>query len=150
MDKNLQPLLVTPDVLERGVIRDRDAANQVRDFSGLRYGTITPTDLDAIVEFGNRAFILIELKRGQAPLMTGQGLLLERTVQRIRGGGAVAIAIVASHETPLEKDIDVAGAEVRMFFTLSAWEEPVASITVREMLDRFLIENGLGYYVSRQ
>jgi hypothetical protein len=47
---------------DRGVIRDVKYASEWRDYSGLCYGTITPTDLDGLIDFRNRLFILIEIK----------------------------------------------------------------------------------------
>ena len=35
---------------ERGVIRNRQFAQQIRDFSGLRFGKITPTATDRLLE----------------------------------------------------------------------------------------------------
>ena len=47
---------------DRGKIRDATLIDRLRDFSGLRYGRITPTDIDAFMEFGNKAFVFIEAK----------------------------------------------------------------------------------------
>ena len=45
---------------ERGVIRNRQFAQQLRDFSGLRFGKITPTDIDGFMDFGDRLFVVLE------------------------------------------------------------------------------------------
>ena len=37
------------DDLDRGKIRNRECAGQLKDFSGLRFGKITPTDIDGFV-----------------------------------------------------------------------------------------------------
>ncbi len=36
---------------QRGKIRNKNAVARLRDFSGLRYKTITPMDIDAFLEF---------------------------------------------------------------------------------------------------
>ena len=46
---------------ERGVITNRARARQIRDFSGLQIGTITPTDLDGLIEFHDECFIFCEI-----------------------------------------------------------------------------------------
>jgi len=40
----------------RGKIEHRDRARQIRDFSNLRYGNITPTDIDGLIEYQNKCF----------------------------------------------------------------------------------------------
>lgn len=62
---------------ERGKIRNREHV-PVKDFSGLRYGKITPTDIDGFVEFKDKIFILLELKFGDSVLKYGQRTALER------------------------------------------------------------------------
>lgn len=57
------------DDRQRGIIRHRRRRLQVNDFSVLRYGRITPTDIDGFLDFGGRAFVFIELKHGDVPAM---------------------------------------------------------------------------------
>jgi len=44
----------------RGTIRNATSALQLRDYSGLCWDRITPTDIDGLIDFGGRAFVLFE------------------------------------------------------------------------------------------
>ena len=48
---------------KRGKIGNRRRALQIRDFTGLRWGNITPTDIDALIDFGDKVFVFIEVKK---------------------------------------------------------------------------------------
>ena len=63
---------------EPGIFRNREYAKQLKSFSGLRFGKITPTDIDGFLDFGNNVYVFIETKHGDAPLPYGQKLALER------------------------------------------------------------------------
>lgn len=121
----------------RGKIRNRKYATQVRDFTGLRYGTITPTDIDGFTDFGDKIFIFIETKYKNAELPYGQKLHLQRLVDAIQQSGRHALGIVAEHEH-VEEDIDVANCKVREI----RWEEQWIGIdnkhTVRKTMDKLL------------
>ena len=41
----------------RGVIQNRDRKKQIIDFSGLKYGKITPTDIDGLIEYKDKAMM---------------------------------------------------------------------------------------------
>lgn len=128
---------------ERGVIRNRAAASQLRDFSGLRYGRITPTDIDAYMEFGGRLFIFIEGKFGGASLPRGQMLALERLVDAMHlPPQRYAALIVAQHETQ-GTDVDIASAGVRAWRWGGKWRQPVErGITVRRAINRLVAAYG--------
>jgi hypothetical protein len=46
----------------RGTITNRARFIQAIRFDGMKFGRITPTDIDAAIEFDNRLFIFIEAK----------------------------------------------------------------------------------------
>ena len=60
------------------LIRNSNQVKQAIDFSGLQNGKIHPSDIDAVLEFNNEVLILIEVKRINNKIPTGQRLLLER------------------------------------------------------------------------
>jgi len=68
---------------ERGVIKNKKYFNQPLIFEGLRWNTITPTDIDACIDFKNKVFIFIEVKYGNIDLNVGQKILIERLVNNI-------------------------------------------------------------------
>lgn len=128
---------------QRGVIRNRQYATQIRDFSGLRYGNITPTDGDFEIEYHNICWVFGELKHGSAPLPYGQRLALERKCDDI-SHAKPTIVIVASHDT--SGDIDVANTTVTEFRFDCRWVVPKNKTTTKELIGRFIkwAETGKG------
>lgn len=125
--------------VSRGVIRNEEFAKTLKDFSGMRFGTVTPTDIDGFIEFGNKDFILIELKHGNSPLPFGQKLALERLVDSIATDKAKnAILIVGSHNAGPSHRIDTANCIVSMYRSRSRWYQPQQSITVKMLVDAYL------------
>lgn len=118
--------------MDRGVIRNRQFATQIRDFSTLRIGTITPTDVDGLIEYRNKCFILIETKHGNSELPRGQELALERLCDSMN---KPTMLIVASHNT--DGDIDVGGCVVTKYRYAKVWHKP-KWITVTEMCKSFI------------
>lgn len=121
----------------RGVIKNRQFANQVKDFSGLLYRKITPTDIDGLMDFGNKVFVLIELKYGDCEVKTGQKLAIERVVDNLQELGKPTIAIIARHNS--EGDIDVANCSVDQIRFEKRWI-PQRNPRVKLVIDKFLLK----------
>lgn len=119
----------------RGIIRNRQYATQIRDFSGMRFGSITPTDIDGYIEYRGRCHVLIELKYGEARLPYGQKLALERLCDDLEQAKPT-LAIIASHTCV--GDIDVAGATVTETRFHGKWYPREDGASVREMTERFI------------
>ncbi len=96
---------------ERGVIRNRKYAQQIRDFSKLRFGKITPTDIDAFLDFQDKVFIFIESKYKDSQLPYGQRLALERLADSTWKSGKHTLLIIASHVK--DGDIEYSSCMVR-------------------------------------
>jgi hypothetical protein len=122
---------------ERGKIRNRDHV-PTKDFSGLRYGKITPTDIDGFMEFGDRTFIFIELKFGDAVLKYGQKLAMERLCDACESDQRTSIALVARYNTQGEDAVDVAPLPVSEYRINRKWHKPKNGITVRQAIDQIL------------
>jgi len=121
----------------RGKIRNRKVAKQLRDFSGLRWGTITPTDIDGFFEIGDRIFVFIEVKYKDAPMPNGQRIAFERLIDIVDEKKS-AILVIGTHEEESENDIDVANCLVKKYRTKTEWKEPKGKITIRQILDKFI------------
>lgn len=119
----------------RGAIRNRSFANQVKDFSGLRFGNITPTDIDGLLDFHGRAWVKMEFKHGDSQLPHGQRLALERLCDDCERSGKPSLLLIARHDTT--GDIDCAGAHVVEFRWRYKWHRPTAVTTVRQAVERF-------------
>jgi hypothetical protein len=121
---------------DRGKIRNREYAQQLKDFSGLRFGKITPTDIDGFMDFGNKVFVFIETKHGDAPLPVGQKLALERLCDASMDAKKASVVLVAHHQTL--GDIDVASLPVDLLRMNKKWRKPKKEMTVREAVEQFL------------
>ena len=124
-------------MIERGKIRNENYAKQLRDFSGLRYGNITPTDIDVFMEFGDKDFVFVEAKYGKADLPLGQKLALERLVDCVGETHRQSLLIIAYHNVPYSDYVDIAKCGVKEYRSNHQWRKPKNNITVREMIDKF-------------
>jgi hypothetical protein len=120
------------------LIRSKVHLQQVRDFRGLRFeGGISPTDIDAFLDFGNEVFIFIETKHGATALPSGQRKAFERLCDACAETGKASLVLIASHNTA--DDIDVAQLPVVLIRHNGKWRKPHKPITVRRAVDDFLI-----------
>lgn len=126
---------------EPGVIKYRARAKQLHDFRGLRFGNITPTDIDGLIEYQNKAHIFIESKVSGVELPHGQKLALERLcddLQRVKP----TLIIVCEHDNPPEMDIDVASTRVAMIRYKGAWIVIHRKTNTRDVIERFIAKYG--------
>ena len=129
--------------VRRGTIRHVARKQQINDFSGLRYGNITPTDIDGLIEYRGKYWIFIEVKYMDTILPFGQRLALERMVVDTSMGGKCSVAIVAEHNMhDVKKSVLVAGCNVREYYygrsgRASKWQYPKQPMTVHRLIDRF-------------
>ncbi len=135
----------------RGKIINRERARQQIDFSGLRFGNITPTDIDyppiaGAIEYKNKAYIFMEFKYENAKMAFGQRLFHERHTDDLEYRKPT-ITIIASHNThDCNENIDAANASVREYRYKRKWTLISArlKITVRKMIELFLGNLGIG------
>lgn len=122
----------------RGTITNRARFIQAIKFDGMKFGRITPTDVDAAIEFDNRLFIFIEAKFVGRTIQTGQRLFLERLATGVSNPPyKYSISIVAEHYTPSNEDVLLSGAIVRDYFRDGKWHKPlVKSTTVLQAVRR--------------
>jgi hypothetical protein len=123
---------------DRGKIRTRQYAAQLKDFSGLRFGRITPTDIDGFVDFQNRAFVIFEIKHGATTMPYGQRLGYERLADACEKAGIKTLVIVAHHNIAAPADIDVASLPVTQVRLCGKWKPPNIPHTVRTAFEAFL------------
>jgi len=126
---------------DRGVIHNRARARQIRDFSGMLFGKITPTDIDGLIEFKNKCYVLLEEKTGDAKMDRGQELAFERMCDDL-AKVKPTILIIAKHNTTPSQDIDVANTLVVMVRWKNKWYISSKSRTVRDVTEKFLHKHG--------
>lgn len=122
---------------QRGKIYNAALATQIRDFSGLRYGSITPTDIDGLLDFQDRAYVIIETKLCGAQVPYGQRLAIARLTDIISSTGRLGMALIARHKNTFG-EIDFANCAVSEYRYGGQWIIPRADITVRQAVDRIL------------
>lgn len=106
---------------KRGEIYNPGQVGQLRDYSGLLFGNITPTDIDGIIEYKNIGYVIIELKYAEAKIPFGQKLALERLTDDLQRSGKPTVCLIATHKTSESGIIDVANSLVREYRYKGKW-----------------------------
>lgn len=125
---------------ERGRFYHIPRAEQLISFVGLQWGRITPSDLDCCIDFGGQAFVYVEVKYDDTPILRGQQLLLERLCELAEKSNLPAIAILAKHQINVGMVV-LAEAEVVEFYWKGGWREPSRCMTVRQAIKDFLVRH---------
>lgn len=121
---------------ERGQIRNLAYARQRADFTGLRFGNITPTDVDGLIEFEGRCCIFMETKHGEAELPLGQRLALERNCEKWGTNGIVLVMRNAQtgNTSPTYK---IGELPVADYHYDGKWFQPKVELLCREAIEQF-------------
>ena len=112
-----------------------DRAQQERDFSALRYGKITPTDIDAIIEYHDKGYIIIEVKLAGIDVQYGQYLALVRLCDDLQKNKPT-ILILARHNYPPDVAIDFSNCDVEKYRYDYKWVEWAGK--VKKLVDNFI------------
>ena len=127
-------------------IKNRDRFRQVYSFTGMKYKSGSPTDIEVFLEFDGEIFIFADLKLKGTSLSTGQKRAYESLIDRL---GKKAVFIIAEHETyDPEEDIIVANARVITYRYLGKWNNPEKPIMLKEAIDKFLTLLGKEEYIG--
>lgn len=122
----------------RGMIQNRERARQIIDFSGIRYGNITPTDIDGFFERANEAFVFYELKFREAEMPKGQEVALKRLVDATTKANKKAVLFLCRHEVEdTTKDVNAATAIVKKIYFNGEWYNGNGR-TLKELSDSFM------------
>lgn len=121
---------------ERGQIRRREHALVERDFRGLVWKKISPTDIDAFVEFGDRLMVFVEAKLVGAKLIGGQRLALERLCDACDDNNKPRVAIAFVVSTDGSDRFDYATAQIVEYRWRRRWRRPKTPITLKPAIDR--------------
>lgn len=119
-------------------IRHRKRAKQIIDFKGLVDGKMMPTDIDAIIEYKNKAYVIIEVKHINAILPLGQKIAIERLVKDTAKAGKKSIAFVVLHDTKPNEDIDLANCYINKYFYENKWVIQNEKILLCDAVNNFL------------
>lgn len=124
--------------MQEGLFVNPERARQLIDFQGLEWGyNNRPTDVDALFEYKDRLYIIVELKFRGNQMPFGQKLALERLCDDL-SARKPALLIVATHTTPVGELVDLASATVDEFRVKGEWRFPLKPWTVRVLMDKFI------------
>jgi hypothetical protein len=100
-------------MVEKGKIQNRERAKQLRDYTGLRWNNITPTDIDGFIDFQGRFFIYFELKSKGKDISTGQKIAFENIIKNAK---EKTFVIIGEHnQKECDNDINAADCNVVKF-----------------------------------
>tara|TARA_R110000744_G_scaffold316051_2_gene422754 strand:+ start:32 stop:427 length:396 start_codon:yes stop_codon:yes gene_type:complete len=117
------------------LIRNNNQLKQGIDFTGVQNGNIHPTDIDAVLEFDNEALILIEAKRENNEIPTGQRLVLERICDSWHTEKSIALFV--THKTSdTEKLIDLHRCKVYKYYYNNKWHTNKGNTDFNNMLNK--------------
>lgn len=110
-------------MFERGVIRNKEFASQIMSFHNMRYGNITPTDIDGFIEYKNKCFIFFESKHTGSALKGGQRLALERLTDACHASRPTILFVCHHNESMAdERGVDVSGSIVFEYRYNGKWK----------------------------
>lgn len=128
-------------MIERGEIRNIERKQQINNFKNIRYGNITPTDIDGIIEYKDKGYVVFEIKYRDTELPRGQRLAIQRLVTDVGKANKKALAIIAEHNVDnAEQQVDVSVCDVREVFlsTEREWREPNHAMKMGECIYLFI------------
>ena len=128
-------------------IRNRTKMAQVTTFENFDLGRGRyPTDVDGLIEWKNKAYVVLELKFGYKEMPTGQELALTRLVDDL-DKVKPALLIIGSHLSGEGEDIDAGNALVARYRFEGKWYSPKrGERTVRDVTEIFLNNVDRGDY----
>ena len=121
--------------------RRPNKGRQLLRFEGMGSGRATPTDIDALIEYHGRVWVLFEAKYHGAEVPAGQRYALEHFVQAMRQAGRHAMAVVVDHEVQDEtRDVYLRDLPVREMYTTEGkgWRPPRRPMTARMIADEYI------------
>lgn len=124
-----------------GTLIYKHRAKQLLLYDGMRYGSITPTDIDGLIDYHNRITVFFEVKTKGVPMPYGQRVALSRMLEDARKAGKHGIAIVAEHEVyDTNKDVLLKDCQVREVCTTEEpnWRPPKFPCSVKRMTDSYI------------
>lgn len=99
-----------------------------------------PTDIDALIEYHDMEYILVEVKYKNKRVPYSQKLAIQRMIEDFTKAGKRAIALVAEHyESDPRKPVVAANCKVRELYygEECQWRAPAYELTVRQAVDSF-------------
>ena len=122
----------------RGKVQFRNRMKQIIEFDGIKYGNITPTDIDGFFEKENEGFVFYEFKLDGCDMPTGQSLAYKRVVDALQTADKKSILFLCKHnvQNPMEP-VPAKDAIVEKLYFRGHWFQGDGQ-TAKEWTDRFM------------
>ena len=123
------------------LIKNPLRASQVLDFTGILPPPYAPTDIDGLVEWKDKAYVIIECKHGGKDMSLGQKIAIERMTKDFSKAGKRAVAIVVEHNVDnIQQSVMVGNQLVREVYydSQGRWRKPSHEMTAREAINDFI------------
>jgi len=123
---------------QRGNIKNKGRAQQINSFSGLiRRRNISPTDIDGLIDYNGKAFIILEGKYGDAELPKGQRMALENLANAMLDGSKKVVVIIFRHNIHnVNEEINVSTQPVTEIYFKRKWF-PISSKSTLQVIEIF-------------
>lgn len=118
----------------RGQQYDHEMAVMERDYSGLQWGKLGPTDVDGFLDFGGEVFVFLEFKGslgGMGKLSYGQELALTRLVDACSKAGVQSYLFLCHHDTPRGQAIVAHECTVTSRYDHGIWHTPRSTVSLK-------------------
>lgn len=124
---------------ERGNIKFKARAKQLNSFNGMiRRRNITPTDIDGIIDYNGKAFVILEGKYGDAELPKGQKIALENLANTILSANKRVVVIIYRHFIhDTNQEINVSKQIVSDIYFKRKWDKITVEKNVLEVIEMF-------------
>lgn len=130
---------IMSEFFKRDELKFKGRARQINSFLGLiRRRNITPTDIDGIIDYNGKAFIILEGKYGDAELPKGQKMALENLANAILESKKKVVVIIFRHNVhDINNDIIVSQQLVSDIYFKRKWDKITVEKTVLEVIEMF-------------
>jgi len=127
------------EFFKRDELKFKGRARQINSFLGLiRRRNITPTDIDGIIDYNGKAFVILEGKHSDAELPKGQRMALENLANAILDGNKRVVVIVFRHYIhDVNEDIIVSKQPVSELYYQRKWCKTTVQKNVLEVIEMF-------------
>ena len=127
--------------MTRGLITHMARAKQVIIWPNMRWGSVTPTDIDSYLEFDGRVFVFIEVKLRGVELQTGQELAFVRLGDVCADANRHSLLVVSEHRTQTHEIVVLGDTSVRRYcIDASGWVHPPSLMTTLHLVAWFVKE----------
>jgi hypothetical protein len=127
------------EFFKRDELKFKGRARQINSFLGLiRRRNITPTDIDGIIDYNGKAFVILEGKYGDAELPKGQKMALENLANAILESKKKVVVIIFRHHVhDINNDIIVSKQMVSDIYFKRKWDKITVEKNVIDVIEMF-------------